>query len=238
MKEVIAMHGWCGDSHMWKEWENLFQTKQWHWQSGERGYGELTRFDPHWKKYFEKSSTDRRVLISHSLGFHLLDHSVIAQATDLILLASFSRFITLGKRTRSLKAALNGMKKLIGTSQEASMLKAFFEKAAYPASSQDMHQPTISNGLSLEGRETLKSDLDLLINTQGLPGGLSSRIRVLVVEGQEDAIVIPESRKALIDDLDRHLAAKPIHWSLPKTGHALAMPGLIELILNWLESCA
>ena len=48
MNEVIAMHGWSGDSNNWKIWQRFFQKKNWIWQSGERGYGPLQPQMPKW----------------------------------------------------------------------------------------------------------------------------------------------------------------------------------------------
>ena len=44
------MHGWSGDSRTWEHWMTYFQTFDWHWQNGERGYGCLKPVQPKWHK--------------------------------------------------------------------------------------------------------------------------------------------------------------------------------------------
>ena len=38
MKEIIAMHGWAGDSNQWSNWEQIFKCYEWEWRNSERGY--------------------------------------------------------------------------------------------------------------------------------------------------------------------------------------------------------
>jgi pimeloyl-[acyl-carrier protein] methyl ester esterase len=49
MKQVIAMHGWSGDSHLWVPWIRHFKHHHWDWQSGERGYGKRQEHMPFWR---------------------------------------------------------------------------------------------------------------------------------------------------------------------------------------------
>ena len=129
MKEVIAMHGWGGDSNTWKSWAQQFRENHWIWKSFERGYGELPQWRPTWEQSQSKISSKSRVVIAHSLGPHLIKNEVLAQATHVILLCSFSRFIPLGTESRYLTTALHGMRKQIGTTEEKIMLNNFLKKA-------------------------------------------------------------------------------------------------------------
>jgi pimeloyl-[acyl-carrier protein] methyl ester esterase len=38
---VVAMHGWASDARCWKSWIEVAAELGWHWQCGERGYGEF-----------------------------------------------------------------------------------------------------------------------------------------------------------------------------------------------------
>ena len=42
MKEIIAMHGWAGDSNQWSNWIELFTCCNWKWQTAERGYKNIS----------------------------------------------------------------------------------------------------------------------------------------------------------------------------------------------------
>ena len=236
MKQVIAMHGWSGDSQSWRFWAEHFQDNGWTWQSIERGYGHITPYTPTWRKLSSVDCYQRRVVIAHSLGSHLIETELLQQATDVILLASFSRFIPNGIESRLLKTALTSMQKLLGTAEEKTMLNNFLKKACQPESMNAIAAGPITHGLSYEGRKKLEADLELLIQTKNLPKGLSTKTRVLVVQGEEDSIILPSTRNCLIQDLNHHLDQAPTHWLIPKTGHLLMVPELVERVHNWLNS--
>ena len=58
---------------------------------------------------------------------------------------------------------------------------------------------------------------------------------MLVIEGEQDAIILPETRKALIDDLRRHLEKPITHWIIKDGGHTLMNHELIGKVCDWLE---
>ena len=236
MKQVIAMHGWCGDSNTWQLWAHHFQAQNWLWQSNEQGYGALPPLRAEWHKEPEPQPEQRRVVIGHSLGPHLLASEVLAQATDLVLLASFGCFLPRGPANRALRTGLRGMQERLGSKDESTMLHAFLARAAQPSPARAMAAGPIHQGLCVNGRKQVQADLELLIKTDGLPAGLPTKARVLVVEAEQDAIVVPAARTCLIEDLLKHLNNPPCHWKLPKAGHALLVPGLIERVHDWLES--
>jgi len=235
MKQIIAMHGWSGDSNSWHEWFKHFKKHGWDWKNGERGYGNIPPLHPRWQNKSGEKASGKRAVIGHSLGPHLLEADILAQATDVILLGSFSSFIPNDQTSRGLLQALKSMKKQLGTKEESTMLNAFLSKACQPDCTTSLFSGPIQNGLSLQGREKLKADLDLLIASQDLPKGFPTTARVLVVEGEKDSIVLPSARRQLVDDLTEHLQNPPSHWIIPGTGHALLIPPLIKKVCIWLE---
>lgn len=235
MKQVIAMHGWSGDSRTWGPWERHFKNHGWVWQSGERGYGSLAPRQPHWQDDPDPAPRQRRVVIGHSLGPHLLASPLLAKATDVVLLASFSRFVPEGRAGRSLQTALKGMGACIGTADEATMLKTFLQRAADPGHASCLPSNPVSDGLSAGGRQRLQADLDLLRSTTGLPDGMPAASRVLVVNAEADAIVVPPSQQQLLEDLAVHLRHPATRWSMPGSGHALMVPDLLLRVQQWLD---
>ena len=240
MKQVIAMHGWSGDGMAWAPWERHFSHRGWLWQSGERGYGHRRSCDPRWAEPttgdpIPATATQRRVVIAHSLGAHLLKAAVLCQATDLVLLASFGRFVPQGPEGRALRTGLRGMQKAIGGPGEATMLRTFLKRAAHPADIGGLPAGPVQLGLSQQGRITLKEDLARLIETCDLPAGLPKMARVLVVDGAEDAIVAPAASREQLQALTRHLEHAPDHWQLSGVGHALLVPDLLVRVHHWLD---
>ena len=236
MRQVIAMHGWSGDSVAWAPWERHFSRQGWLWQSGERGYGHRSAYEPSWAETnMAQPKRARRVVIGHSLGPHLLSTAVLNQATDVVLLASFGRFVPTGPEGRALRTGLKGMRKAIGGAGESTMLRTFLQRAAQPAGLEGLPPGPEQQGLSERGRERLRADLDRLIGTEGLPVGLPQTARVLVVEAAEDAIVAPAASRELLQALTRHLEQKPEHWQLSGVGHALLVPDLLIGVQKWLD---
>lgn len=240
MKQVIAMHGWSGDSTAWAPWERHFRQRGWLWQSGERGYGSRRVCNPSWVDPTSGETTStrtpsRRVVIAHSLGPHLLSPAVLCQATDLVLLASFGRFVPKGPEGRALRTGLRGMQKAIGSPDEDTMLKTFLKRAAQPADIGGLPPGPVQLGLSKQGRTTLNEDLQHLIGTFDLPEGLPKTARVLVVDGAEDAIVAPAASREHFQALTRHLEQAPEQWQLSGVGHALLVPNLLVRVQHWLD---
>ena len=235
MKQVIAMHGWSGDGGTWHAWERHFNRRGWCWCSGERGYGDRTPVVPSWQKTKREESGSCRAVIAHSLGPHLIGPDVLAQATDLVLLASFGQFVPEGPSGRALRAGLKGMRKAIGSDGEAAMLRTFLQRAAQPGSANALPPGPVQKGLSAEGRERLTIDLDRLIATRGLTVGIPSNARVLVVDAGDDAIVAPTASRDQLQALERHLVQAPEHWQLAHAGHALLVPDLLMRVQQWLD---
>ncbi len=235
MKEVIAMHGWLGDSSSWQNWRSYFEIKGWRWQSGERGYGDITPIIPIWEQNTTPIEPERKAIIAHSLGPHLLNSEVFEKATDVVLLCSFAQFLPQNPPDRTLVMALKGMQKQLGSSKETEMLNSFLTKACLPYPKEILTAGPMSCGLSAQGRKKLKSDLELLRNTKGLPKGFSPKARVLIIEGSKDQIVASASRTALVKEIANFIESPPSHWELPDQGHLLIKPELIKEVYKWLE---
>ena len=190
---------------------------------------------PFWQDDPDPIELQRRVVIAHSLGPHLLPDAVLAQATDVVLLASFSRFVPEGPKGRALKTGLKSMLRCLGSDAEAEMLTTFLRRAAAPSPPDGLPRGPIQEGLSIEGRQRLSDDLDRLIASAELPVGLQDTTRVLVVEAAQDAIVVPAARQELRDALQTRLQHPAEHWCLSDSGHALLVPDLLIRIQRWLD---
>jgi len=236
MKQVIAIHGWSRDSNTWQGWTEQFRESEWLWQSTERGYGDIPALTPKWMHCSEKDCYQRRVVIAHSLGLHLIKSEVLEKATDIVLLGSFSQFIPNGIESRYLKTALKSMQKQLGTPAEVKMLKSFLQKACQPQAFNTVPPGPITKGLSSKGRIKLQADLELLVQTHKLPSSMPTQSRVLIVQGEEDSIVVPSTRNSLREDLNKHLENAPTNWNIAGAGHLLLVPGLINRVKNWLET--
>ena len=234
MKEIIAMHGWAGDSNQWSTWIDLFEGSNWKWQTADRGYKDISPYTPKWKIQVEKLGL-KRVVICHSLGSHLIDKKVLFSATHVVLINSFSRFIPSGKENRSATMALNRMMNAINTPTEKSMLKKFYLKAYKPNNINV--ELNVSNFLHISdsGRLRLKDDLKLLINSDSLPSGLNSEAKVLIINSKKDHILANQTKEKLLEDLIKHLETQPTTINLQEEGHSISKIKNIKKIKHWLE---
>ena len=231
MKEIIAMHGWAGDSEQWSNWIDLFKCCDWRWQTVERGYKDIISNTPRWSTTSNQIGL-QRIAICHSLGSHLIDKEILCTATHVVLLNSFSRFIPSGKENRSITIALNKMINTINTPNELSMLKKFYIKS---------HKPNVINieskllHISESGRLRLKNDLKLLINSDTLPAGLNTDAKVLVINSEKDYILANKTKEKLIEDLTNYLEVEPAIINLQDEGHSISKIKSIKKIKQWLE---
>ena len=234
MKEIIAMHGWAGDSNQWSNWEKIFKCCEWEWQATERGYKDISPHTPKWNHNSNKIKL-KRVVICHSLGLHLIDKQVLRSATHVILINSFSRFIPSGKENRSIRMALNRMMNTINTQNEPSMLMKFHIKAHKPnAIDLESIESTLLH-ISNFGRLRLKNDLNLLMNSDSLPTGLNSQAKVLVINSRKDYILANQTKEKLNEDLTNYLEVEPSIINFQDEGHSISKIKNIKKIKHWLE---
>ena len=235
MKEIIAMHGWAGDSHQWSNWEKIFNSYDWEWQTYERGYKEIIPHAPKWNNDSNHLEI-KRVAICHSFGSHLMDAKVLCLATHVVLINSFSRFVPTGKENRPIKLALKRMMNAINTPNEASMLKKFHIKAFKPNQIEvDSYESSLLQ-ISDLGRLKLKNDLKLLMNSDALPNGLKSSTKVLLINSEQDHILANQTKANLAEDLIKHLDAAPKIITLQDEGHFITKIKNITKVKQWLES--
>lgn len=230
MNQVIAMHGWAGDHHHWRLWQRRFQAIGWNWICGEQGYSGLPPLQPNWSM-----AAERRVVIAHSLGWHLLPTTLLAAATDLVLLGGFGRFALEGAAGRAQRTGLAGMGHLLGTADETEMLKQFLARAASPLMLSALPTSPLLKGLTAQGRKSLRRDLSLLASRTGIPEGVQHGARVLALRGGQDKIVPDTVHLRLMEDLSLHLERPATSAVLNDCGHALIIPEGADLVLNWLE---
>jgi pimeloyl-[acyl-carrier protein] methyl ester esterase len=231
--EVIAVHGWAGDSRAWAPWAALANERGWRFRCCERGYGQLPPALPHWDP-----ASGRRIVIAHSLGPHLLPEATWREASAAVLLTSFAAFLPPGRQRRPLAASLRGMAAQLEAGEEATaaMLRQFFAKVADPFPASRLPEGPLEQGIPDEGRQRLLDDLQLLARCTALPAGLPPQIPVLLVEARDDQIVCEASRALL-----RQALPQATVWSLERAGHGLLggegpRPGqdLLSAVLEWM----
>ena len=228
MTQIFAVHGWAGHAEQWTYWRRLMEQRQWSVQVMERGYGNNAPTRPSWT-----NKAGPRVVIAHSLGLHVLPSPLLQEATALVLLGCFTAFVPEGRNGRSTQAGLTGMRAALGSEGEGPMLERFFQRAIQPLSPGACPPSPLLKGLSSEGRQRLDDDLVLLETCRTLPRGWPSQARVLVIQGEQDAVMHPSSHQQLLDQLGSQV--ERVHRG-PDWGHALITTEVWELVERWIES--
>ncbi len=230
--QVIAMHGWAGAATGWEPWRQQAEARGWRWQSGDRGYGGGLPAIPAWHPQ------GLRVLISHSMGLHLLPPELLSAAERVVLLAGFGRFVPEGRAGRPLRTALAGMAAALGdgpdpvaSAQRAqALLQEFLAEAAAPAPEDWMPPGPSERPVGPEGRSRLRRDLALLAASDDLPAGFPETVPLLLVEAGDDRIVVPEARQWLAQRLPQ--AERIV---IAGAGHAFLGSPPLGAVLQWLE---
>jgi len=239
--QVIAMHGWAGDSRGWEPFAAAAQALGWQWLTPDRGYGiqpaRAAAWDPSLGAGLGAGADagaggkPRRVVIAHSLGPHLLPDDVLAEADAVVLLASFGRFLPDGREGRRLETALGGMRQALAGEEAATMLHQFLTEAAAPQTLEQLPSTILDAPLSQQGRQQLLADLSFLASRRGLPEALPAATPCLIVEAGADRIVGPEARALLRQERP---GAQVLTY--PEAGHCLLGTPLVRDVITWIDA--
>ncbi|MFO0137803.1 MAG: aminotransferase class I/II-fold pyridoxal phosphate-dependent enzyme [Cyanobacteriota bacterium] len=233
--QLIAMHGWGGDGGPGQAGQPAATSRGWGLQLGERGYGRRPALLPPWPRH------GRKGLICHSLGVHLVPPEVLAASEAVVLLASFGRFVPPGAEGRPLRIALAGMAaelqesgdELTSSLRAQQLLQRFLSKVLGPgalAAGFTVPPGPADQPIGPAGRDRLRCDLALLGRLTALPASFPRQVPVLLLEATDDPIVHPAARERLRQELPQARVKL-----LAGSGHAMADPALIPLVLDWLQ---
>jgi len=195
-------HGWGFDSSIWKDWISLLpQTDQ--IITTDRGYFG----DP---KEVKLGHQKVPIIISHSLGLHLLKDEILKKADYLVIISGFDYFHPdqehLEKRSKRIIESM--IHKL--DEDPWKLLSYFYQNCWYP------FECPYSIPEKSFNQELLKNDLQFL-NTHHLEKDkLKNLKKILILHGDSDRIVNIEIAKRLHRGLDNSM----MHIK-EKSGHSL-----------------
>ena len=107
MKQIITQHGWGLNKHFWDEHKVDFLNNNWHWQDNERGYFSKNNYQAKWIK--SDSKKEIRMTLCHSYGFHLMQKTILKEATHIVLINSFNNFLPIGNKRNFILRSLKRM---------------------------------------------------------------------------------------------------------------------------------
>lgn len=218
--EIIALHGWAFDRHIWDNFEQRLPDTL-HWVPWDRGY-----FHEPIDAEFSAAAT-RKVIITHSFGLHQLKTEWISQTDILVIISGFRDFHpgTPQYRKRS-KAIIASMQRELKNDPVA-VLNKFYEQCYSPDDA-----PITFSTQNRWDNELLIKDLDDL-NTAQLGKAILSIPEVCILHGTADHVVPHTKGRELFNYLGDNTSYYEIRnagHSLPET-HATICSNFIEPIL-------
>lgn len=218
--QIIAYHGWGFSAGCWDPWRGRLADEA-NFRAWDRGYFGNPRSP-------EFGEEGLRVLLTHSLGLHLVPKSRFAEADLLVVVSGFRTFHPKAAQfRRRSRQVLRQMIRRFGEEPEM-VLKKFYRNTWHPAPPPEME---------LEGmnRKLLRSDLRRLNGSEREANLLAEAGGVCIFHGTDD-IIVPNSKGR---DLHGRLEERSRYFEIRNAGHALPFthPGkCVEMLLPELEA--
>ncbi|HEY9731682.1 MAG TPA: alpha/beta hydrolase [Drouetiella sp.] len=177
--EVLLQHGWALDSSMWRNWTNLSKqlSPAIQIRTADRGYFSSALIN---QSFFKDGN--RKIVVAHSLGLHLIPESQLANSDLLVIIGSFVHFHD-GTDRESRVSRLAVRRMLQKLEREPHQVVAdFYENCGFPENYAAAQISRLQNLLLLKG------DLELLDQSKLDPNCLLKPREVLILHGAQDAI--------------------------------------------------
>jgi pimeloyl-[acyl-carrier protein] methyl ester esterase len=239
--EIILQHGWGFDSRVWNSWipQLCALTRTVIVHTGERGYYGAPALAPTFV-----DSKSYKVVVAHSLGFHLLRPEVLAEANAIYLLAGFLSFHPedqlSNKRSKRITRAMR--EKLC---QNPNAVLRDFLKLCY-ASNKDLSNRenavplcTVASEEFVD-KQRLLEDLDILDHNDLLSEAATIKedATLCLFHGTADRVVSPDKSieiATVLHNAKLVLLENATH-ALPTTHSALCVETLKNSLINKLET--
>ena len=230
MKQIITQHGWGLDKNFWDTYKIDFLKKNWYWQDNERGYFSTNNYQAQWIK--SDSKNEIRMALCHSYGFHLMQKTVLKEATHIVLINSFNNFLPTSDKKKFILRSLKSMETKIikGTTKE--MLKEFIYRSFLPNDINNSFQNIFYKSLESLNKKLLLKDLKKLYSNRDFPVFLKKDCKIVFINSENDLVLDKESNRDFLDFLNRTLDRKPILIKLAQQGHCLNNFNLYEILLD------
>ncbi len=232
MNQIISQHGWCLDSTMWLDLKIKFLKNNWYWFDNERGYFNGKNQNPSWLKINSKNHI--RLVISHSLGIHLIKPKVLSKATHAVLINSFYSFLPKNNRRRFILKTLKRMEKKITLKDIEVLVREFISKSFLPNSVDKNFQKFLNYETKNINLKLLLDDFKKLYIENKSEKIFSKDCKILLIESGNDEIVDENSFENLKEILNQSQNEKPKVIKIDNQGHLIKGLAIDELIEEWL----
>ena len=234
MKQVITQHGWGLDQSFWDSYKVEFQKNGWHWQNNERGYFSKSVNQSKWVK---NNFNDRiKMVLCHSLGFHLIQGNLLDEASHVVFINSFNNFLPPSKKRNLIYRSLKRMEKKMISFEAEDMLKEFIRRSFLPNNMTINFQNMFYKNLKGLNKNLLLNDLKKLYTDNNSLNSIDKNCNIIVLKSKKDFILDQDSSKNFIELLNKKLTKKPTIIELSNQGHCLANLNFYQIIKKTLDN--
>ena len=233
MNEIISQHGWAFDSSLWTELRKIYIDSSWIWQDSERGYFNRALVSPKW---INNSHNQKKVIIIHSLGIHLIDKNILLNASHAIFINSFYNFIPKNKDRKLIERALEKMNNKFNNLEIKFMLNEFYKNSFLPNKIDLNYKKAISIKFDNANISYLKNDFKKLSIQDKPPLLVSKNCNVLIIKSSDDLILNHNSSKIFTELMSKTQTKKPTIIEVENQGHIISNYKIFNLIDNWINN--
>jgi len=232
MNQIISQHGWGLDQSMWNKVKEEFIRQNWIWQDNNRGYYS----DPHVKVNWIKddSENNKKVVICHSLGIHLIGKEILREASHIVLINSFYNFIPSNNESKITMRTLLRMEKKINSGEVRFMLEEFISRSFMP-NQVDIKFKSIFNLKSKQiNLKNLLKDFQKLYLQKSTFSLFSKNTDILVIKSKNDLILKDYASDELVYLLNNSQINKPKLVQIEGQGHLIDNSCIVKILKDWL----
>ena len=232
MNQIISQHGWGLDQSMWNKVKEEFIRQNWIWQDNNRGYYS----DPHVKVNWIKddSENNKKVVICHSLGIHLIGKEILREASHIVLINSFYNFIPSNNESKITMRTLLRMEKKINSGEVRFMLEEFISRSFMP-NQVDIKFKSIFNLKSKQiNLKNLLKDFQKLYLQKSTFSLFSKNTDILVIKSKNDLILKDYASDEFVYLLNNYQINKPKLVQIEGQGHLIDNSCIVKILKDWL----
>ena len=232
MNQIISQHGWGLDQSMWNKVKEEFIRQNWIWQDNNRGYYS----DPHVKVNWIKDDSDnnKKVVICHSLGIHLIGKEILREASHIVLINSFYNFIPSNNESKITMRTLLRMEKKINSGEVRFMLEEFISRSFMP-NQVDIKFKSIFNLKSKQiNLKNLLKDFQKLYLQKSTFSLFSKNTDILVIKSKNDLILKDYASDEFVYLLKNSQINKPKLVQIEGQGHLIDNSCIVKILKDWL----
>ena len=234
MNQVITQHGWGLDQSFWDSYKDEFQKNGWHWQDNERGYFSKNVTQSKWIK--NNLNGQIKMILCHSLGFHLIEGHLLDEASHIVFINSFNNFLPSTKKRNLIYRSLKRMEKKITSFESKVLLKEFISRSFAPNNMTINFQNVFYKNLEGINNNLLLDDLKKLYTYKNSIKSFDKNCNIIIINSKNDLILDQDSSNNFIEVLNKTLTKKPTLIELSNQGHCLTNLNFYQIIKRTLDN--